>query len=277
MSDNRPLAGRTAWVTGSSRGIGREIALHLAQQGAAVALHGRTRESGATFGEAPSLVAAAEQLARETGAKTTAVWADLCLEAAVRSAAEFVRQELGPLDILVHAAGGDVGAAGPEGPGGGRPSPNDALDISTEDLRAVLDLNLLSGILVCRAAAPEMIRRRSGCIVLLGSTAAMWGRVDGAVYSAAKAGLHEYARCLAVQLRPHDVRVNVVAPGGTLSARFVATGQAKPERLDTASILEGYNQPADLAHTVAFLASDAGRRISGQILRVDGAEQCWPG
>jgi NAD(P)-dependent dehydrogenase (short-subunit alcohol dehydrogenase family) len=123
----------------------------------------------------------------------------------------------------------------------------------------------------------DEIRRRAGCIVLLDSTAAMWGRIDGAVYSAAKAGVHEYARCLAVQLRPHDVRVNVVAPGGTLSARFVATGQALPERLDTASFLEGYNRPADVAHLVAFLASDDGRRISGQILRVDGAEQCWPG
>jgi NAD(P)-dependent dehydrogenase (short-subunit alcohol dehydrogenase family) len=83
-----------------------------------------------------------------------------------------------------------------------------------------------SCILVCREVVPEMIERRSGRIVNIGSVAGLDGRAEGAMYATAKAAVHEYTRCLAVQLRPYNVPVNCVAPGGTLTARFVATGQA---------------------------------------------------
>src|SRR5437762_146715 len=80
---------------------------------------------------------------------------------------------------------------------GGRPERNDAVQISVEDLRAVLDRNLLSCILVCREVAPEMMVRRSGRIVTVGSVAGLSGRAEGAIYATAKAAVHEYTRCLA--------------------------------------------------------------------------------
>jgi 3-oxoacyl-[acyl-carrier protein] reductase len=147
--------------------------------------------------------------------------------------------------------------------------------ISLEDVRAVLDRNLLSCILVCREVAPEMIERRAGRIVNLGSVAGLHGRAEGVMYGTAKAAVHEYTRCLAVQLRPYDVTVNCVAPGGTLTPRFVATGQARPEVVARGGLL-GYGQPEDIARAVEYLVTAAGRHVSGQVLRVDGGDQTWP-
>ncbi|MGH7318379.1 MAG: SDR family NAD(P)-dependent oxidoreductase, partial [Candidatus Rokuibacteriota bacterium] len=140
----------------------------------------------------------------------------------------------------------------------------------------VLDRNLLSCILVCREVAPEMMTRRSGRIVNIGSVAGLDGRAEGAIYATAKAAVHEYTRCLAVQLRPYNVAVNCVAPGGTVTARFVATGQAKPEGMAKGDTLEGYGRPEDVARAVEFFVTDAGLHVSGQVLRVDGGAQTWP-
>jgi 3-oxoacyl-[acyl-carrier protein] reductase len=271
-----PLAGQVAWVTGSSRGLGRVMAEHLGSLGADLVVHGTTETSAQAFGEGESLGQVARDVAARTGRRVLAVAADLTRPEAVHTAVAKIRAEYGRIDVLVNNAGGDIGPAGATGPGGGRPPKNDGVFIAVDDLRAVIDRNLLSCIYVCREVAPEMIERRAGRIVTLGSVAGLSGRADGVIYATAKAAVHEYTRCLAVQLRPFNVTVNCVAPGGTMTARFVATGQAKPGTVERIGTLEGYGQPADIARAVEYFVTEAGRHVSGQILRVDGGDQTWP-
>jgi 3-oxoacyl-[acyl-carrier protein] reductase len=270
------LAGQIAWVTGSSRGLGRVMAEHLGRLGADLVVHGTTQTSARAFGEADSLDQVARDVAARTGRRVLAVAADLTRPDSVQAAVARIHAEYGRIDILVNNAGGDIGTAGASGPGGGKPPQNDGVFVSLEDVRTVIDRNLLSCIYVCREVAPEMIARRAGRIVTLGSVAGLNGRADGVMYATAKAAVHEYTRCLAVQLRPHNVTVNCVAPGGTMTARFVATGQANPNVVGRIGTLEGYGQPEDIARAVEYFVTDAGRHVSGQVLRVDGGEQTWP-
>jgi 3-oxoacyl-[acyl-carrier protein] reductase len=270
MAADRPLHDQVAWVTGSSRGLGRAIATHLGRLGASVVVHGTTATSARAFDEAESLEAVGRDLAAATGARVLTVAGDARDPEQVRAAADRIRAAWGRVDILVANAGGDIGAAGIGTPTGGKPEPNDAVRIAVEDVRAVLDRNLLSCILACREVAPAMIERRAGAIVTIGSIAGLDATEQGAIYATAKAGLHHYTRCLAVQLRPHNVRVNCVAPGGTLSVRFQATGQARPDVLAKGDTLEGYGRPEDIARAVEFFVTDAGRHVTGQVLRVDG-------
>jgi 3-oxoacyl-[acyl-carrier protein] reductase len=272
----KPLAGQVAWVTGSSRGMGREIASHLATLGARVVVHGTSATSSRAFGEADSLDAVARGIAAETGAEVRAVHGDLTDEARVAEMTATIERELGRIDVLVCCAGGDIGVSGTGGPNGGKPEGNDAINISVADLRAVMDRNLLTCILPCRAVAPAMMARRSGRIVVIGSVSGLGGRASEAIYCTAKAAVHEYARCLAALLRPHNVGVNVVAPGQTVTPRFAATRPLDPDRTATEGSLLRYGRPVDIARAVAFLATEASSYMTGQVLRVDGGEQLWP-
>jgi 3-oxoacyl-[acyl-carrier protein] reductase len=276
MPSDRPLASLSALVTGSSRGLGRVIAAHLGRLGAAVAVHGTTLTSSRAFGEAESLEHVARDVAKETGGKVVAVAGDLTDEKQVRDVVAQARAALGKIDILVNNAGGDIGAGGTGFGKGGKPTHNDAVLIEVADVKAVLDRNLLSCILMCREVAPEMMARKSGKIVTVGSVAGFCGRVEGAIYATAKAAVHEYTRCLAAQLRPYNIPVNCVAPGGTVTARFVATGQADPKVMEKAGTLEGYGKSEDIAAAVEFFVTAPGAHVSGQILRVDGGGQLFP-
>jgi len=270
------LKGQIAWVTGSSRGLGRVMAEHLGKLGADLVVHGTTQTSARAFGEGESLDHVARDVATRTGRRVLAIAADLTRPDEVERAVERIRAEYGRIDILVNNAGGDIGPAGATGPGGGRPMKNDGIFVSLEDLRGVIDRNLLSCIYVCRAVAPEMMARKAGRIVTLGSVAGLSGRADGVMYATAKAAVHEYTRCLAAQLRPYNVTVNCVAPGGTMTPRFVATGQARSGVVEKVGTLEGYGRPEDIAYAVAYFVTEAGRHVSGQVLRVDGGDQTWP-
>jgi 3-oxoacyl-[acyl-carrier protein] reductase len=271
-----PLAGKVAWVTGSSRGLGRVIAAHLGTLGASLVVHGTTPTSTRAFGEGDSLASVADAVAEESGAEVQMVYGDLTDPGAVDRIVGEINARFGRVDILVNNAGGDIGVGGTMSPTGGKPEPNDAVFIPLEDVKAIIDRNLLSCILACKAVVPGMIERKRGWVVNFGSTGGLAGRPDGVIYATAKAAVHEYTRCLAAQLRPYNIPVNCIAPGGTVTPRFLATRQADPARLEATGTLERYADPIETARAVAFLVSDPGPFISGQVIRVDGGGQLWP-
>jgi 3-oxoacyl-[acyl-carrier protein] reductase len=276
MFTDKPLAGQVAWVTGSSRGLGRVMATHLCRLGAQVAVHGTRPDSPKSFGEGESMDQVARDVAAEAGGVAVPVWGDVMDEGEVKRMADTIRSRLGRIDILVGNAGGDIGAGGTAVGRGGRPSPDDCLGIPLADVRAVLDRNLLSCMLCCREVAPAMMARKAGRIITIGSIAGTFGRDEGVIYAVAKAAVHEYTRCLAVQLRPYNIPVNCVAPGGTVTNRFLIINPIEQDKLIEEGTLNRYGRPHEVASVVAFLATEAGRFISGQVIRVDGGSQTFP-
>jgi len=260
--------GQVALVTGSGRGLGRMIAETLLAGGAAIALHDINEEAPAAFGESPSLTALAATLSERGGAKVTAVIGDISKEDDTKAMVKKVEAALGPISILVNCAGGDIAAKG------GKPNPNDALNISLEDAHAVMNRNFIGTMLMCRAVVPGMMQRQKGAVINFGSLNGHIGVSPEVVYGCAKAAILHYTRCLALEMRPHGVRVNAISPGPTTTARFLATRTTDPAMMDGVS-LERYAKPAEIAEAVAFLAQ-AGF-VNGQVLRVDGGMTLFAG
>ena len=265
----RSLKGKVALVTGAGRGLGRAFAEKLADMGADVAIHGMRENGPAEYGEGSTLTAVAEDVAKSHGVRTIRVLGDLTSGVDIARVVETTTRELGPIDILVHNAGGDIAAKG------GKPDPNDAIGIKEEDVRAVLDRNLLSTILTCQAVAQEMMKRRQGRIVTIGSVAAFKGRTNGSIYAVAKAGITHYTRCLADQLRSYDINVNCIAPGDTRTGRFMGTRAVDQNRMVETGTLDRIATVDEVARVVEMFAGPMGAFVSGQVLRVDGGGQCW--
>jgi 3-oxoacyl-[acyl-carrier protein] reductase len=232
------LEGRTALVTGGSRGIGRAIAAELANAGAEVVIGYR---SGAEE---------AEEVAGEVGCR--AVRADV----SDPEEAKRLVEEAGDLDILVNNAG----------------VTRDGLlaRMSDEDWRVVLDTNLGGTFNTCRAASRGMMKRRGGAIVNVSSIVGVHGNPGQTNYSASKAGIIGFTKALARELGSRGVRANVVAPG-YISTRLT---NELPEQLQQSMLantpLGRFGDPEDVAGAVRFLSSDASSFITGEVLLVDG-------
>jgi len=265
----RFLEGQTALVTGAGRGLGRAFAERLAAVGCAVAVHGMREHGPAEYGEGTTLTETAKEIGGQHKVRTVRVLGDLTQVADVERVVAETTAALGPIDILVHNAGGDIAAAG------GKPNPNDAVMIKPEDVRAVIDRNLLSTIFICQQTARGMMERRSGRIITISSIAAFHGCPNSSIYATAKAGVVEYTRSLAVQMREFNINVNSLAPGDTRTGRYLGTRAVAEERLVTEGTLNRVALVDEVARVVEFFAGPLGAFVTGQVLRVDGGSQCW--
>jgi 3-oxoacyl-[acyl-carrier protein] reductase len=232
------LEGRTALVTGGSRGIGRAIAAELAKAGATVVIAYR---SGAEDADAA---------VGEIGCR--AIQADV----SDSNEAKRLVEEAGDVDVLVNNAG----------------ITRDGLLVrmSDDDWRTVLDTNLGGTFNTCRAVTRGMMKRRSGSIVNVSSIVGVRGNPGQTNYSASKAGIIGFTKALARELGSRGVRANVVAPG-YISTRLTTE---LPEELQSAMLantpLGRFGDPEDVAGAVRFLASDAASFVTGEVLLIDG-------
>ena len=268
---SKELSGMTAFVTGSGRGLGHTMAMRLAERGADVAVHDLSWDAPAKYGEAANLGEAAARI-EALGVRTVAVSGNIGDKDAVAGMKREIEAKLGDVHILVNCAGGDIGAAG------GKPNPNNALDIALEDVQTLTTNNLIGTMLVCQAFVPNMVRAGSGTVVNIASVAGHYGCSPGVVYATLKAAVIHYTRCLAKELLADGVRVNAVSPGPTKTARFQATRPLDPKKMDSSvKSFDRYAEPDEIADAVAFLAGPQSRFINGQVLCVDGGLTLFPG
>jgi 3-oxoacyl-[acyl-carrier protein] reductase len=240
---NIDLTGKVALVTGGSRGIGRAIALGLAQAGARVAILGRD--------EANAVAAAAE-----LGPGAKAYRGDVTVPADLERALEAIERDLGPVDVLVNNAG--------------ITKDNLLFRLGVDDWDAVLDANLRGAFLLTKLAARGMIKRRWGRIVNIASVVGLIGNKGQANYAASKAGLIGFTKAVARELASRNVLVNAVAPGYIDTEMTRAISEEAKQALQAAIPLGRLGAGADVAGAVLFLVSDMASYITGQVLVVDG-------
>ena len=241
-------AGRVALVTGASRGIGQAIALRLARDGIAVAVNYR--------GGAEAAADTVRQIT-EAGGQATALAANVADSGEAAKLVADTVAHFGRLDILVNNAG--------------ITRDNLAMRMSEEEWDAVLTTNLKGAFLCAKASLRHLLRARdSGRIISISSVVGISGNAGQANYAAAKAGLIGMTKSLAKEIASRGITVNAVAPGFITTDMTNALSAEIQEQVLKAIPLGHLGDPADIAETVAFLASPAARYITGQVISVDG-------
>lgn len=250
MSNYPSLQTKVALVTGGSSGIGAATALMLAANGARVAINFHRNKKGAE-------ATRDEIVAR--GGSGVLIQADVKQATEVESLVKRTHDELGPIDILVNNAGSLIERLR-------------ILELTEERWDEVIDLNLKSAFLCCRAVAGSMMERKAGAIINVSSIAGRTGGALGSIhYSTAKGGLITFTKGLAKELGPFGIRVNAVSPG-VIDTRY-------HEQFSTAEMMKGYvagiplgrvGNPDEVASVICFLASSASGYLAGETIEING-------
>lgn len=252
QSPAQVLAGKRALVTGGGRGIGRSAALALASAGARVAIAARTTSE-------------IEEVARSCGGGAIAIPLDVTSEDSCFRCSKVAISELGGIDLLVHSAG--VAAS------------HKFTDLTTEEWHRVMSVDLDGPFLMIRSVLPAMLAQRSGTVVAIASIAAKVGLPYLAAYSAAKHGLLGLIRSLAADYAGAGITFNCLCPGyvdtsmteATIEKIMSRSGRSRAEALGPLLTPQGrLVTPEEVAAACVFLASDAGRSITGQAINIDG-------
>jgi 3-oxoacyl-[acyl-carrier protein] reductase len=241
------LEGKSALVTGAARGIGYEIALAFAAEGAFVAVADLSQTDSA---------AAAADIAAKTGAKTAGLGLDVSKEADCEKAIEETEKAFGKVDILVNNAG--------------ITKDNLVLRMKETDFDAVISVNLKGSFLMAKAAAKPMLKARAGRIINISSVVGQSGQAGQANYSASKAGLIGLTKSLAREFAPRGVLVNAVAPGFIRTRMTDGLKDEAKAKISEMIPLGRMGEPGEVAKAALFLASDDSAYITGQVLAVNG-------
>jgi 3-oxoacyl-[acyl-carrier protein] reductase len=241
------LDGKTAVVTGGTRGIGRAISLSLAQAGANLVVNYLSNE------------ATAEQTAKEItelGAKVVLLKGDVGDADTAQRAVDEAIERFGQIDILVNNAG--------------KTADNLLVRMTEEEWDSVIETNLRSIFLFTRAAIRPMIRQRSGRIINITSVDGLVGNAGQSNYSAAKAGQIGFTRSLSREVASRGITVNAVAPGFVKTGMTSVLNEAQWEKILTRIPMGRDGTPEEIASLVVYLASDEASYLTGQVIAVDG-------
>ena len=241
------LTGKTAIVTGGTRGIGLAIVKKYLENGANVAVAGSRKES---------VDKALAQLSEYEG-RVMGIWPDLCSPEEAAAAFASVKEEFGSLDILANNAG--------------LSSRTSLYDYTLEEFSKIMDLNV-KAVFVCSQAAARIMKEQGGGVIInTSSMVSVYGQPAGCAYPTSKFAVNGLTRSLARELAKDHIRVNAVAPGVTKTEMVAALPKELVDRISAGIPLGRVGEPLDIANAYLYLASDLASYVTGDILHVDGA------